>query len=292
MTESNRLASLNARIANAARVEGRDSQRIRRTLAFQRLLARMADSGWVLKGGYCLEARLPRQARATQDIDFVRRQTSPSEDELLDELDAVLGRVLLDDGFSFDARSARLTRAAEDPAPASRVRVDCLVDGRLFEPLKLDVVSQFDEVAEAVERLVVVPPIAGEGIGAVIVPAVDVYQHAAEKFHALGRLYAGERPSSRVKDLVDLVLLSEAGLVTDRDRLARRVVAVHEMRGGAAPPMRLPEPPRDWDARYARLVVDLDLTPESAADAFVIVQRLYREAIGREGAQGSVPPTG
>lgn len=163
MTESNRLASLNARIANAARVEGSDSQRIRRALAFQRLLARMADSGWVLKGGYCLEARLPRQARATQDIDFVRRQTSPSEDELLDELDAVLGRVLLDDGFSFDARSARLTRAAEDPAPAWRVRVDCLVDGRLFEPLKLDVVSQFDEVAEAVERLVVVPPIAGEG---------------------------------------------------------------------------------------------------------------------------------
>lgn len=153
MTESNRLASLNARIANAARVEGSDSQRIRRTLAFQRLLARMADSGWVLKGGYCLEARLPRQARATQDIDFVRRQTSPSEDELLDELDAVLGRVLLDDGFSFDARSVRLTRAAEDPAPAWRVRVDCLVDGRLFEPLKLDVVSQFDEVAEAVERL-------------------------------------------------------------------------------------------------------------------------------------------
>lgn len=275
------MLSLNARVANAANISGQPSQRVRRRLAFQRLLVRMADSGWVLKGGYCLEARLAGQARATQDIDFVRRGAWPSEDALLEELDAVFATARWDDGFAFEALSARQMRSVDDPAPAWRVKVASRVDGALFEPLTLDVVTQFDEVADAVERLVIPPPVTAVGLDDVVVAAVDVHQHAAEKFHAMGRLYAGDRPSSRVKDLVDLALLSEAGLLTDQARLAERLVVVHRLRDDASPPAELPRPPSEWVDGYVRMVADLSLTFTTVDAAFDHVHALYRSVMSK-----------
>ena len=40
------------------------------------------------------------------------------------------------------------------------------------------------------------------------VPAVAIEQHIAEKLHAYTRTYAADMPSSRVKDLVDLVVIA------------------------------------------------------------------------------------
>lgn len=277
--ESDRLRSLTHRIANAAGASGQDVQRVRLGLAFHRLLARAAGSGWVLKGGYCLEARLAGAARATKDIDFVRRESASTADELLDDMDALLHRSPVDDGFTFEALSARLLRSPEDPSAAWRVKVQCSVEGRRFEALTLDVVSQFREVADAIERLVIPPPVSGPGIGSVTMEAVDVYQHAAEKFHAIGRLYAGERPSSRVKDLVDLALLIEAGLLTDLATLHRRLVVVHGSRDGRPPPPTLPSPPTAWETGYALLVADLDLSLRTADTAFDRVHALYRSAL-------------
>ncbi|MEO6944774.1 MAG: nucleotidyl transferase AbiEii/AbiGii toxin family protein, partial [Lacisediminihabitans sp.] len=68
-------ASLEARIVNAS--EGRDANPLRRRLAYQRILRRLgehADGGWVLKGGYLLEARLSSQFRATKDLDLAIRE--------------------------------------------------------------------------------------------------------------------------------------------------------------------------------------------------------------------------
>jgi len=279
--ESPRLTSINQRVVNAAREVGQDSQRVRRRVAFQRLLARMASSGWVLKGGFCLEARLPGEARATKDIDFVRRGSWSDEDALLDEFDDLFAVGRFDDGFEFDAISAKVLRAPEDPASAWRVRVECRIERRLFENLVLDVVTQYEEVADAVEPLLVPAPVEAPGIGAVEVSAVDVYQHAAEKFHAMGRVYAGDRPSSRVKDLVDLALLSEAGLLTDEERLADRIRVVHRLRDGAPPPAHLPTPPGDWASGYARLVAELSLAYDSAEDAFGRVHALYLSALSK-----------
>lgn len=276
--ESDRLRSLTARIANTAGTSGHDVQRVRRMLAFHRLLARTAGSGWVLKGGYCLEARLAGAARATKDIDVVRREAVSIADDLLDDVDALLRRSPVDDGFAFDSLSAALLRAPEEPA-AWRVKVQCSVDGRRFETLTLDVVSQYGEVADAVETLVIAPPVSAPGIGPITVDAVDVYQHAAEKVHAMGRLYAGERPSSRVKDLVDLALLIEAGLLTDLSALCRRIAVVHEARDRRPPPQALPSPPAAWEPGYARLVADLDLSLRTADAAFARVHALYQSAL-------------
>lgn len=272
--ETDRTRSLNHRLANAARETSTDVQRLRRQLAFHRLLARVAVAGWVLKGGYCLEARLSGQSRATKDIDFVRRCPA-SGDDLLDELDALFEASDIDDGFAFEALTATHLRSAKDPAPAWRLGVDCTVDGRRFDHLTVDVVAQFAEVSDAVETLVIPSPVPAAGFGPVAVVAVDVYQHAAEKLHAMSRLYAHDLPSSRVKDLVDLALLIDAGLLVDPRALRERLVVVHRERDHSPPPADLRPPPVSWSAGYGRLIEDLDLSMRTADEAFARVHALY-----------------
>src|SRR5689334_13031612 len=71
-------AALEARLNERARRDGVDLQRLRRQVAFDRLLARMFDpsqpvsEGWVLKGGYALEMRF-HLARSTKDLDLTVR---------------------------------------------------------------------------------------------------------------------------------------------------------------------------------------------------------------------------
>ncbi|MFO7301829.1 MAG: nucleotidyl transferase AbiEii/AbiGii toxin family protein, partial [Acidobacteriota bacterium] len=66
--------ALEARLLERAKRDNTDLQRLRRQVAFDRLLARLfstdaAVRGWVLKGGYALELRF-RQARTTRDLDL------------------------------------------------------------------------------------------------------------------------------------------------------------------------------------------------------------------------------
>lgn len=277
--ESARYKSISARIVNVARKASQDPNRVRRQLAFHRLMARLADTGWVLKGGYCLEIRLENQARATKDMDLVRRESVRNADALLDELDEILARSEFDDGFQFEAVSARAMRGPDDIHVAWRVPIRVTVDGHVFITLTLDLVSQFLEVADAVERLVVESPIPALGHEPVVINAVDVYQHAAEKYHAMSRIYAGDRTSSRVKDLVDLALLLDAGLLVDPVALRLRLMAVYRLRDQGEPPEVLPSPPGDWAERYAHLARDLGTSLITCDAAFHRVHEFYRAAL-------------
>lgn len=274
-----RLQSLSTRIVSAAESRAIEPNRLRRTVAFHRLMARLEGSGWVLKGGFCLEVRMPGVARATKDVDLVREGQVADGDELVDDLEGLLARSAIDDGFSFWPTAARPVRPTDTMASAWRVRVEARVDGQLFDTLVLDIVEQFAEVAGALDELVMRPPLPGVGHQAVRVVAVDVYQHAAEKLHAMGRLYAGDRVSSRVKDLVDLALLIEAGVLTDTARLATRLEVVYALRDGLDElPSAMPSPPKDWTARYAALASDLGLNAKTSAQAYSLVAALYAQA--------------
>lgn len=281
---SRRAQGLGDRIRIAAADRGEDAQRIRRGLIFQRLLVRLAPHGLVLKGGYCLEVRLGNVARTTKDIDLVGRMALASgPDDLLDALDDALATGSFDDGFSFRPGAPRRLRSEDAGSPAWRVPLDAFVDGERFERMKVDLVGQVDEVADATEVLEVVSPVSAPGCDPVLVTAVDVYQHAAEKLHAYSRRYVGDRPSSRVKDLVDLVLLADAGLLTDPHRLQGRLLVVWRVRDHGDPPPSLPEPPLAWEGDLARLLGDLDAVPRSLAAAHALVTDLYSAAIDDEG---------
>ena len=64
--------ALEDRIKVKSRERGTDIQRMRRSVAFDRLLCRLfasTDNRWILKGGYAMELRI-QAARATKDIDL------------------------------------------------------------------------------------------------------------------------------------------------------------------------------------------------------------------------------
>jgi hypothetical protein len=103
------------------------------------------------------------------------------------------------------------------------------------------------------------------GIDAVIVPALAVEQHLAEKLHAYSRVYAGDQPSSRVKDLVDVVVIARTTSV-DGDRLTEAVTSIFERRG-MHPVRRLPAPPSAWVRPWSVLVAHVRADRELAAGA-------------------------
>jgi hypothetical protein len=101
--------ALESRLKKVAQEEGFDLQRLRRQVAFDRLLCRLfaaPDAPWLLKGGYAMELRL-KTARTTRDIDLaMRRLPVPSadwDDNVSDVLESLrdAGRLDLHDFFTF-----------------------------------------------------------------------------------------------------------------------------------------------------------------------------------------------
>ena len=271
--------STNHRLANLAAERQVAPDRVRRHFVFQRILVRLsATDGWVLKGGFALEVRLGLQARATKDLDLAMLDDldgTEVQDRLLDALD-----VDADDGLTFQVSPPRALAADETGNPGWKFTVTSFLGGKVFAPLRLDVVARSAEIAGAVGSVEVHPPILVERLSSTAMPAVDVAQHAAEKFHAMARTYAGSRPSSRVKDLVDVVLLADAGLLPHPD-LPSRLQVVWQVRDGVPPPAQLPEFPASWQTDYAAMAAEVDL-PVDYSTARSTAERLFAEAVTPE----------
>ena len=125
--------ALETRLLERSRRDGVDLQRLRRQVAFDRLLARMfgaaatASGAWVLKGGYALEMRF-HQARSTKDLDLTVRTGSREGDAL---------------GHSTSALRERLQLAAIE----SQSDFFTFVIGEVM--LDLDQANEIDEIFDA-----------------------------------------------------------------------------------------------------------------------------------------------
>jgi predicted nucleotidyltransferase component of viral defense system len=158
-----------------------------------------AAGEWILKGGFALELRLGDPARTTKDIDI---------DWAVGESDAVelllaAAALDLDDRFEF---SLERVRAADDAQRGQRWAITAVLAGREFERVAIDLEFATRPVLEP-NTIVGSDLLDFAGIDPVPVPTVAIEQHVAEKLHAYTRRYAGDAPSSRVKDLVDLVVI-------------------------------------------------------------------------------------
>jgi hypothetical protein len=94
------------------------------------------------------------------------------------------------------------------------------------------------------------------------VPTLPVAVHVAEKVHAYTRRYGlAEAPSSRPKDLVDLVLLAaHEPFVAGELR-----TALEEIFGARAThplPDALPPPPDEWARPYRELAEQVGIAPD------------------------------
>ena len=258
-------AALEARLKNE-QTDGMSASRLRKRVVFERLLARLhavAPEGWYLKGGFALELRLGIEARTTKDVDIDWALAEGEATELL--LDAAAHH--LDDWFEFDVRRSRADHDLAGGGQRWTVRAE--LGGREFESVAIDVGFGVPPVVEpdsvSTSRL-----LQFADIEAVVVSTAAVEQHLAEKLHAYTRIYAGDQPSSRVKDLVDVVVIVRT-MAVDGDRLLEAMSSIFERRGTHPTPRRLPAPPSDWARPWAVLVENLPADAELTAGAAAAV---------------------
>ncbi|MFA4928763.1 MAG: nucleotidyl transferase AbiEii/AbiGii toxin family protein [Patulibacter sp.] len=220
--------------------------RLHKRIVFERLLARIqavTPDRWVLKGGFALELRLGLQARTTKDVDVDWTVDESAVTEfLLDAADHDL-----DDHFTFT-----IERLSTDLAGGGqRWTVLAELAGREFERVAIDIGHDRPPVI-APDSIATSQLLEFAGVAPISVPALAIEQHLAEKFHAYSRCYAGNAPSSRVKDLVDIAVVTQATPI-DGDLLLEAVDSIVGRRATHDVPHRLPPPLRDWARPWERL---------------------------------------
>lgn len=254
--------ALEQRLKNEAEAGGIALMRLRKRVAFERFLARLAASeagGWILKGAFALELRLGLRTRMTKDIDLERVDDEEAATEHLNAATAVD----LGDYFDFEARR---TPALDDAAGFRAVRYTVRADlaGRRFEQFPVDVALGAFGSSHA-ELLVVRGSLEFAEVPSSRMPVVGLEQHVAEKVHAYTSSYGPDgRESTRVKDLVDLVLIGELAEL-DAEQLGRSLVSTFEQRDGRSPPKSLPPPPPSWARPYVEVAHQVGI--ESSLDA-------------------------
>ncbi len=269
--------ALEQRLLTQSQESGIALDRLRRRVVFQRIVTRLqrAEPGlWVLKGGMALEVRLGDNARLTKDVDLGLRDEIRDGGDLRDRLIDALSSDVGADGFTFAVASAERMAPDSGGHLTWRAGVSAQLAGRRFGAVKLDVSPRAHEL-EATELVTLPNSLAFAGLEAVQIEIVDVHRHAAEKLHAMTRDF-GDRENSRVRDLVDLMLLHEHELL-HASALAQAVATVWAERDGAAPPAQLPALPAGWPRRYERLAAEHGVEPPLFPAAAALAAELWAQ---------------
>ncbi|MGH3114253.1 MAG: nucleotidyl transferase AbiEii/AbiGii toxin family protein [Gaiellaceae bacterium] len=249
--------ALEQRLKTQAAGDGTRLARNRKRVAFDRLLARLdevARGRWLLKGGFALDLRLADRARATRDVDI---DWQAAEEVLADTL-AEAAALTSEDFFTF--RIERTGMPPERLGGSHRFRVAANLAGRLFETFLLDVGLGSSPVEDH-DTLTTPDLLAFAEIEPVEVPAVPLERHVAEKVHAYTRRYRDDQPSTRVKDLIDIVLISELAFF-EFERLRDAIVRAFSERETHELPASLPAPPGEWAPPYRALADEVGLDPD------------------------------
>ncbi|WP_240958489.1 nucleotidyl transferase AbiEii/AbiGii toxin family protein [Streptomyces chilikensis] len=168
-----------------------------------------------------------------------------------------------------------------------RFSVEAHLAGKLFAGVRVNVVDRGEESART-ERIPLPNTLGFAGTPQRVIEAVDRRQHFAEKLHAFTRDY-GDRPDTRVKDLVDLVLLAEDGLPGDA-ALVQVVRHVFAVRATHEVPDELEEPPPRWRDSYPELARELATGIPPTLDATLgLVRGLWAAALADASLVSSRP---
>jgi predicted nucleotidyltransferase component of viral defense system len=268
---------LEERLKTYARKEGVDLQRLRRHVAFDRLLARLffvPEGPWVLKGGYAMELQFA-SARSTVDIDLtVRRSASERSGGTVLRPLRVAAELSLDDFFEFRVGQPT-ANLAMPPYGGSRYPVDARMDGRSFVKFHVDI-SVGDVLVDPLQRVQCADWLAFASVAPPVVTVMSREQQFAEKLHAY--TLPRSTPNSRVRDLVDLVLLANSNL--EIRLLGTAITATFDRRSTHPFPKELAPPAESWAppfnalARQCNLAVGLE-------SAFALIAQVFAR-IGQE----------
>ncbi|MFI6101702.1 nucleotidyl transferase AbiEii/AbiGii toxin family protein [Lentzea sp. NPDC051213] len=275
------MSSLKSRAANSSKLTGVPTGELIERYYHRRLLARVfhADrDGWVLKGGQALLVRWPR-ARYSTDVDLLRVGDEATVDSAVEALIAAASTEL-DDHLRFDHHDTSRETAAN--RPSRKVRFKVMFGLRQLSTVSVDVVAA---ELHPVGQLTVEQLTAPFTIDSSPWPEIRMWpleDHVADKIAAMYERHR-ERlvPSTRFKDLVDLVLIacnSSLNGTTTHEALHAEV----RRRNAAGTHLMLPAgyvvPDPSWTAGYrAEAAKTTELSDEhrtlggiaSLADAFI-----------------------
>ena len=259
--------------------------RLRKMIAFDRFLARLIatqNDMWILKGGLALQLHLGTRARTTKDVDVLLQIAHQNVHQLLVQaasLDA-------GDWFQFE-----VTPSAEDVPDhfgGLRFYSQSLLDGRPFERFHIDV-GIGDPILEPAEHLAMPALLEFAGIPTTVIPCYPLTQQLAEKVHAYTRPHlSGE--SSRVKDLVDILLIAELGSISGQ-LLFQAVQMTFKARGTHPLPLHLPSPPASWSTPFRKMAFEVGLDYATLAEAGTAAQYFLNPVLQGE-VTGAWNPAG
>jgi hypothetical protein len=217
-----------------------------------------------------MELRLHHSARATKDIDLSLPEKRPREQRphsIREQLQELTSQDL-GDWFEF-LIGAPILELDAAPYGGARFPVEVRLAGRKFATFHLDV-GVGDAIMSQPEWIDTEDVLAFAEIPPARVAILPKEQHFAEKVHAY-TLPRADLPNSRVKDLVDMVLLLELGL-PGREEVRKAVRATFQRRRTHEIPALFPAPPELWSGIYDALAAECGVKAKSLAEAHEVVE--------------------
>lgn len=247
--------ALEDRLRQRALDKSEDLQRLRQQVAFDRFVMRIQRDSvnrWILKGGHALELAIG-SARATRDIDLtvnVSLAESSDGSTMLQRMLQLAASRTADDWFEFQVGESMMD--LDGPLyGGERFPVRSMLGGRLFVAFHVDV-AVGDVLLEPLRMATGEDWLGFSGIATSALVTTSLEQQFAEKLHAFTMLRGGTRDNSRVKDLVDMVLLLETNSL-EFEGVVAAVVATFRHRDSHVIPETFPDPPPSWKQPYAAL---------------------------------------
>lgn len=197
--------ALEQAVKAAAKKAPYDADKAIRSFYFDRFLCRVFSEtppAFVLKGGQGMLARTVG-TRATRDIDLLFKKQDL--DEAVEELKRVAS-IDLEDFITYRFESARPIAVTQEYRDGVNVEFVPLLGSKAQQKISVDLVV--DQIA--CENPDVIDPVNRLEIADLKVAYYSVYPIVctiADKICAVTQCYPDNRPSSRVKDLVDLVII-------------------------------------------------------------------------------------
>ncbi|NGM17511.1 nucleotidyl transferase AbiEii/AbiGii toxin family protein [Eggerthellaceae bacterium zg-893] len=202
------------------------------------------DSRFLLKGGAGMLARIP-DARATKDVDFAMRERESTESALraLNELSSKD----LGDYCTFRLTNWRESLDENGYSRLLKLRYASYVGDEEKDPILIDL-SLDCTTTQPAERVTPVNRIEIEGVAVFDYLAYPLADQLADKLCAVMELQPGGWPTSRMKDLVDIVTYA-TNEVFDCMQLALAIRSECAKRSMVVPAHF--EAPESWSARFA-----------------------------------------
>jgi hypothetical protein len=272
--------AIEERISKIAKKDGIDPQRLRRDVAFDRLLVRlfqMPSPIWALKGGYAMQLRTD-SARTTKDVDLALKESKlfstniSQRNEVIRETLLMQAALDLGDYFTFIiSEPIRDLNAA--PEGGFRYHVEARLADRTFEKFHLDI-GAGDAWTEPLDKLQSSNILEFAGFAPQLLLAIPKEQQFAEKLHA----YTLPRPdgavNSRVKDLIDMNLLIESDM--NLERLSISLKETFDRRATHPLNLLIMPPPASWSATFTVMAKECGL-PRDINSGFTTVYNFLKK---------------